>query len=593
MKKTVCSLCLILLFVGFCFLKAQEKREAFPNYAKMRKYFGELYQQKKYREAAELMEWAIKEFPGHLEANSFNLAIVYGHLKEYEKATKVLKNALDQGIWFDSILFQQEIWAPFMDNKAFKEIMTGNEALKKEAQKNSKPDMFVQIPEGYSRDKKYPLFIALHGGGGNIQEFEENWRSKTLEKDFITAYLQSSQMVSMNGYSWTEDIELAKEEISNAFHQLIKEYPVDEDEVIIGGFSSGGVAALEVSFSQVIPVAGFVVLCPAKPTGFNNESVRNAKDRGLRGTLLTTEMDPRLSSQKEMAEVFKAEEFHYQFIVTPDIGHWFPEDIDVQIDRAIDHIRKKEIQREKDGFPVLKGPYLGQTPPGIIPQVFAPELSSGFKYTFCSVFTPDGAEYYFAAAKSDDDKDGIYWMRCMNNIWTKPEPAPFNSPEINHDMQFSADGSKIFFQSWRPLPGSNIPDKLGCLWFSIRKNNGWNEPQPVRCGGKILRAGYPDLSRNGTLYFSMRDKNTGNVDIHCSHLVSGTCTSPENLGSTINTEYIEGDLCVSPDERFIIVSCWERPDNTGGGESDLYISFRQSDGTWTKLINMGESVNTK
>jgi hypothetical protein len=91
----------------------------------------------------------------------------------------------------------------------------------------------------------------------------------------------------------------------------------------------------------------------------------------------------------------------------------------------------------------------------------------------------------------------------------------------------------------------------------------------------------------------MRDKNTGNVDIHCSHLVSGTCTSPENLGSTINTEYIEGDLCVSPDERFIIVSCWERPDNTGGGESDLYISFRQSDGTWTKLINMGESVNTK
>ena len=247
----------------------------------------------------------------------------------------------------------------------------------------------------------------------------------------------------------------------------------------------------------------------------------------------------------------------------------------------------------KKNWPVLKGPYLGQQPPDMTPQVFAPDVFSDFKYTFCSVFSPDGKEYYFAGAKSDDDKAGIYWMRCMNDEWTKPEPAPFNSPEINHDMRFSADGSKIFFQSWRPLPGSNIPDKLGCLWFSLRKNNGWSDPHPVKCGGKILRAGYPDISRDRTLYFSTRDKITGNVDIHRSRFINGVYTSPENLGNSINTEYIEGDLCVSPDERFIIVSCWERPDNTGGGESDLYISFRQSDGTWTDLINMGERINTK
>ena len=123
-------------------------------------------------------------------------------------------------------------------------------------------------------------------------------------------------------------------------------------------------------------------------------------------------------------------------------------------------------------FPVLKGPYLGQTPPGMKSEVFAPELFSDFKYTFCSVFSPDGSEYYFAAARTEKNKAGIYWMQRRNDIWTKPEPAPFNSPEINHYMRFSADGSKIFFQSWRPLPGSNTPDELGCLWFSVRKNNG-------------------------------------------------------------------------------------------------------------------------
>ena len=248
---------------------------------------------------------------------------------------------------------------------------------------------------------------------------------------------------------------------------------------------------------------------------------------------------------------------------------------------------------QKSDFPVLKGPYLGQNPPGTIPELFAPEVFSEFKYTFCSVFSPDGTEYYFAAARSDSDKAGIYWMQRMNNRWTRPEPAPFNSPEINHDMRFLADGSTIFFQSWRPLPGSNTPDALGCLWFSVRQKDGWGAPQPVMCGGEILRAGYPDISSDGTLYFSTRDKNTRNVDIHRSRLINGAYTAPENLGSPINTEYIEGDLCVSPDEKFIIVSCWERPDNTGGGESDLYISFRQSDGNWTPLKNMGEMINTQ
>lgn len=64
----------------------------------------------------------------------------------------------------------------------------------------------------------------------------------------------------------------------------------------------------------------------------------------------------------------------------------------------------------RDDFPVLRGPYLGQTPPGMTPQVFAPDVFSDFKYTFCSVFSPDGKEYYFAGTKSDDDKAGIFCM---------------------------------------------------------------------------------------------------------------------------------------------------------------------------------------
>ena len=48
---------------------------------------------------------------------------------------------------------------------------------------------------------------------------------------------------------------------------------------------------------------------------------------------------------------------------------------------------------------------------------------------------------------------------------------------------------------------------------------------------------------------------------------------------------------MAPDESFLIVSCWNRPDNNG--ESDLYISFRDQNGIWRALKNMGEPINTE
>ena len=44
----------------------------------------------------------------------------------------------------------------------------------------------------------------------------------------------------------------------------------------------------------------------------------------------------------------------------------------------------------KDDFPVLKGSYLGQTPPGMIPEIFAPYIIRN-----CPSFTLDGKDLYF------------------------------------------------------------------------------------------------------------------------------------------------------------------------------------------------------
>jgi predicted esterase len=144
----------------------------------------------------------------------------------------------------------------------------------------------------------------------------------------------------MDGYNWTEDMDLSLKEIRDAFVQLVGQYPVDTDQVVVGGFSSGGVASLEVVFKDVFPVQGFVVLCPALPDGFSSDEVRVASERGVRGTLLTTEMDGRVEEQRRMADIMEEMGLAHEFYITPNIGHWYPDDLADRIDRAIAHIRE-------------------------------------------------------------------------------------------------------------------------------------------------------------------------------------------------------------------------------------------------------------
>jgi len=53
----------------------------------------------------------------------------------------------------------------------------------------------------------------------------------------------------------------------------------------------------------------------------------------------------------------------------------------------------------QDDFPVLEGPYIGQKPPGLTPEVFAPGIVSTEHRAWGGSFTPDMKEYYFARRK--------------------------------------------------------------------------------------------------------------------------------------------------------------------------------------------------
>jgi len=161
---------------------------------------------------------------------------------------------------------------------------------------------------------------------------------------------------------------------------------------------------------------------------------------------------------------------------------------------------------EDEDFPVLKGSYLGQKPPGMTPEVFAPGILNTDKTgAFCTVFSPDGNEFYFTHyMRADENSGGLTWMKRINNMWTKPEMLSFSGNGIDNDLCMSADGKKIVFRSWRALPDGKKPKNHSYLWFVVRTEDGWSEAKPLLCGGEPVRTGYPSMANNGTLYYAHR-----------------------------------------------------------------------------------------
>ena len=307
----------------------------FASYAEMREEVVRLTGEEKFAEAARLLEAALDAYPDRIRANSYNLAYVRLRLEEIEGALKALELGLSRGVWFGKLDFAADVWKPLRPLPRFQRIERKSESRRREAEKRVAPRLDVVVPPGTPPEARLPLFIALHGGGENVDLFRPHWTSPLLEKKFIVAFPQSTQLVAPDGFDWMQDVPRTLAELEAVHARLLRDYPVDPARVVVGGFSSGGAAALEVVAAGKLPVLGFVSLCPPVPGGLTADAARAAAARGVRGSLLTTERDGRLAAQRELAAVMREAGLLHDFVVTPDVGHWYPGDLADRIDSTL------------------------------------------------------------------------------------------------------------------------------------------------------------------------------------------------------------------------------------------------------------------
>ena len=93
----------------------------------------------------------------------------------------------------------------------------------------------------------------------------------------------------------------------------------------------------------------------------------------------------------------------------------------------------------------LKGPFLGQKPPGDVPELFASGIVSSVYFEHSgAVFTPDGKELFWSRAINEGREPRIIvimHMKMENGVWSRPELAPFNFNNGMYTVDIS--GAKI------------------------------------------------------------------------------------------------------------------------------------------------------
>ncbi|MEO9871791.1 TolB-like translocation protein [Ekhidna sp.] len=210
----------------------------------------------------------------------------------------------------------------------------------------------------------------------------------------------------------------------------------------------------------------------------------------------------------------------------------------------------------------LAGAYLGQKPPGLTAEVFAPGMVSTELYELFSAFTPDMKEFYFVRY-DEDDKPSMIVYKYEDNQWNESITGPrVGEPFISNDGKIMHLGRK----------------------YMERTDTGWSELKSLDSPFKDMRIMRLTTSSKGTYYF---DEAKEEIPIRYSRLVNGKREAPQTLN--LDLGIFNAHPFIAPDESWLI---WDDQRAEGYGNADIYITYKQQDGSWGPAINLGDRINS-
>jgi phospholipase/carboxylesterase len=171
-------------------------------------------------------------------------------------------------------------------------------------------EYYLYLPQTYSADARWPVFVGIHGAGGSGLDCWYAWQPYADPEGFIL--LCPSLSESPNG--WMQDTGNAK--LIAILNRVFQEYPV-YPQVYLAGFSAGG--AFVQGFAFQYPGLVFGVSCIAP--GVVHPPPYSAS--GIPFFVIVGERDdPRIvDGTRQLAEMLQAQGNPVEYHIIPGSGH--------------------------------------------------------------------------------------------------------------------------------------------------------------------------------------------------------------------------------------------------------------------------------
>lgn len=222
------------------------------------------------------------------------------------------------------------------------------------------------------------------------------------------------------------------------------------------------------------------------------------------------------------------------------------------------------------GDPVVASTYLGQTPPGPTAEIFAPGIvNTAENREIEGMFGPDMKRFFLIRRPlgKDANSNALVAIERVNGRWEEEIVVAGVS-----EPSFAPDGTKIYFKNR----------------YVERATIGWSQLKSLGTPFEDIDIMRLSVSANGTFYFDTYSDEL-DMPLRYSRLIDGDYEQPKSLGPQFAVGTYNAHPFIAPDESYVI---WDSRREGGYGSSDLYISFRNNDGSRGPAINLGSAVNT-
>ncbi|MEQ8474408.1 MAG: OmpA family protein [Marinoscillum sp.] len=216
------------------------------------------------------------------------------------------------------------------------------------------------------------------------------------------------------------------------------------------------------------------------------------------------------------------------------------------------------------------------------------------------VISADGRTLYFNRDNHPENivnrnRSDIWYSKYEDGKWQTAQqfPRPVNNEGHNFVVSVTPDNNALLVGNTYHADGSSNSSGFS---YTTKGTNGWEVPKTVTVKEYQNHNSYTESclssSRKVLLSSVERDDHRGSKDIYVSFLESdSTWSVPKNIGMTVNTDEDEDSPFLAADDATLYFSTSGHP---GFGNNDIFVTRRLDDTwlNWSRPQNLGPHINT-